>query len=504
MASLSITDLFTPADSGVDPSNPEAAPAPGTWLATLYYIATHVGLSTTAWQSGGMVKSILALTAIGLNAADQVLSTDLQGGFLQWAAGVTPDPATVPASEWTPGWLDLLADGVYDVQRVPATQAPVNMTIANASATTYPTFGPGAYHVGNANGFTYSNVNALTIAPGSVTGEAFKADLAGAASSSAPSTITQPVTALVGVTVTNPASAVGSNAQTNTSLVQACLDSLATKSPNGPADAYRYFATQAADILGALTPSVTLRNGPITDALVQTNTDSGTVLVTIANAAGLTNGVANLKITGATNASPVVLSVSSISGAGGSLLPGDWCYVSGVEGNTGANGWYQAGTVTDTTVQLVGSVGTGVYSSGGALEGGDIGAVDFVIQSRAVGNADTEQTVWANSQSTSFGVGIWVPAAQVASVAAIAQAAVVAYVASAPVEGFVTGVVTPNTIPLEGVLSATAAALALANIQVRNQVGAFVGGILTPIGDLEVNTGAKVKLTSVVVNVVGV
>lgn len=66
-------------------------------------------------------------------------------------------------------------------------------------------------------------------------------------------------------------------------------------------------------------------------------------------------------ITGATNASPIV-----ITSAGHGLNNGDIVGIAGVGGNTAANGqiWIVANVATDT-FELVGSTGNGAYTSGG-------------------------------------------------------------------------------------------------------------------------------------------
>jgi hypothetical protein len=66
-------------------------------------------------------------------------------------------------------------------------------------------------------------------------------------------------------------------------------------------------------------------------------------------------------ITGCTNASPIVCTVSSTAG----LSQGNVLYVTGVGGNTAANMIWQLGTVTGTTFALSGSTGNGAYVSGG-------------------------------------------------------------------------------------------------------------------------------------------
>lgn len=73
-------------------------------------------------------------------------------------------------------------------------------------------------------------------------------------------------------------------------------------------------------------------------------------------------------VTGASNpGNPIVLTVASTTG----ITAGDILVVGGVGGNLAANGTWQAGTVTATTVQLltrldgIASTGSGAYTSGG-------------------------------------------------------------------------------------------------------------------------------------------
>ena len=62
-------------------------------------------------------------------------------------------------------------------------------------------------------------------------------------------------------------------------------------------------------------------------------------------------------ISGATNATPIVITVAANSG----LKSGDRVAISGITGNTAANGEWTLAAVTATTFQLVGSVGNGSY-----------------------------------------------------------------------------------------------------------------------------------------------
>lgn len=69
-------------------------------------------------------------------------------------------------------------------------------------------------------------------------------------------------------------------------------------------------------------------------------------------------------VTGATNASPIVLS----TGAAHSFVVGDRVNVSGVVGNTAANGNWTVSSVGSTTVTLSSAQGNGTYVSGGLVQ----------------------------------------------------------------------------------------------------------------------------------------
>lgn len=67
------------------------------------------------------------------------------------------------------------------------------------------------------------------------------------------------------------------------------------------------------------------------------------------------------RVTGATNASPIVLTVAPMACVPN---PGDRYMVSGVRGNLGANGSWVIKAATSTSLTLVGAIGTGAYTAG--------------------------------------------------------------------------------------------------------------------------------------------
>jgi hypothetical protein len=75
-------------------------------------------------------------------------------------------------------------------------------------------------------------------------------------------------------------------------------------------------------------------------------------------------------ITGATNASPIVITANSHG-----LSNGDEVYVTGVLGNTGANGTWIVANATTNTFELQGSAGNGAYSSGTGYLNARVGSV---------------------------------------------------------------------------------------------------------------------------------
>ena len=86
-------------------------------------------------------------------------------------------------------------------------------------------------------------------------------------------------------------------------------------------------------------------------------------------------------ITGATNVSPIVVTTTSAHG----LVTGDQVQVTGVVGNTAANGTFLVTALTPTTFSEQGSTGNGAYASGGAIsQASDISGVlaDWTLKLR--------------------------------------------------------------------------------------------------------------------------
>lgn len=102
-------------------------------------------------------------------------------------------------------------------------------------------------------------------------------------------------------------------------------------------------------------------------------------------------------ITGATNATPVVLTCNSHGFSNGDLVT-----VENVGGNTGANGTYVAASVSANNITLTGSVGNGVYITGtGSVAGRGVGAGTTEIEE--LGNSYVNTVAITNGPTAQMG-----------------------------------------------------------------------------------------------------
>jgi len=365
-ASLSIQDVFTPAKQA-------------DWMQRLITNAQALGLNASAWQSGSVARTILAVVSFAFQLVDVNTSIIAQGGFLDFAAtgsisyvDANGETAVVPVTpEGGPGWLDILVDSLYNVRRIEETSAGGAEAITNTSVSTYGPFTAGTYHVTDPNNKqTYSNTASLTVPPSSVvgtsvsaaasyfgaiqittsshhglssgaivslqgvtgipplanatawrvqvldlsnfvlTGSVFsgtysgggtvyaptvatmKADVPGSVGNSldatgAPNvnTVTQPVTSLVGVSVSNVDVFLGTDTESNADLAARARLKLQSLSTGGPKGAYQFFALSSQLLATSLVPPLAVGSA-ITRVRTVTDPSSGTVYVFVANPAG--------------------------------------------------------------------------------------------------------------------------------------------------------------------------------------------------------------------------
>lgn len=256
------------------------------------------------------------------------------------------------------------------------------------------------------------------------------ADGIGLASNAAPKQVTSPVTQAVGVTISNLVSWSASNYESNAKYAARCRLSLGALSPNGPSEAYEFIALTAQQILADQDPPVSMRNGPIDKATTFVNPVTRVVTTLLASTTPassvlgdpVTPGCSALDVTGATNASPIVVSAALSHG----LQNGDGVVISGVLGNTAANGAHFITVVTGTSFQLDGTTGSGAYAGGGQVDGGALGEVDNLIQTNVVPDGETAITQSALAFPVVIVATVLVPQAFLATYQAAAPAALAA------------------------------------------------------------------------------
>lgn len=229
-------------------------------------ILTTMGIPATSWRTGGVARTILRVVAKTYAGFTTLMSNIARSGFLETAQG---------------DWLTLLARNVFNVERVEATFAVGQVTIVNTGGGLFGPYAPGelVFLWPSANK-SYANQDTITINPGAtLTGVNVQALELGSASSAAPGQISAFVTPLLGVTVTNPASVVGTDAQSDPDLRTECRNKLAAISVRGPRGAYAY-AVEAA----------TRPDGSAVDinrSSISPNSSTGVVTVYVASPSGV-------------------------------------------------------------------------------------------------------------------------------------------------------------------------------------------------------------------------
>lgn len=205
-------------------------PTAAEWRQSIYNVLSILGVNTTVWRPYSVLRALITAVAITLAGASHLVAAVAKAGFLDLATGA---------------WLTLTAYYVFGVARITATFASGDVTLTNS--------GGGTFNVGvddlivkcSSTGKTYRNTEAFSLAAGQTVDVAVQAIEAGSESSAAAGEIDDFVTPLIGVTVTNDLALVGLDEETDAQLRIRCREKPASLSPNGPADAYAYFARTA-------------------------------------------------------------------------------------------------------------------------------------------------------------------------------------------------------------------------------------------------------------------
>lgn len=198
--------------------------------ASIYNVLAIVGVNTTSWKPGAVVRTIIAACAILFAALSQLTALIARSGFLELSSG---------------NWLTLVARHVYGVERTPGTFAAGEITLTNTGGGVYTADVSDLIFSNPTTGKTYRNTGAVSLGASSTLTIPIAAVEVGAASSAAVGAITDMETPLLGVTVLNAATLTGLDEESDQALRARCLEKLGSLSPNGPWDAYAYAARNA-------------------------------------------------------------------------------------------------------------------------------------------------------------------------------------------------------------------------------------------------------------------
>lgn len=497
--------MSTTVPTGLTLAQINVPPTADEWNTAELNVANVYGLPTTSWQAGATERTIFAVVANMQAQADVGSSIAIQGGYLDFAASgtvtftnpdgttttlyVTPDPS-IPAQNPTGqlGWLDVLADSVYDVQRILVTASGGPLALLNTSVTTYGPFAPGSYHVaqpGLASKPTYSNAASLTVAPSVVVGT-----VSGTASSGGLVELT--VTAHAQVTgaivyVANVGGTIEANGAWAIVVVDAdhftLTGSVWTNAWTSGGTVYTpTLATFAADV-----------GGTASNANANAVTQAVTSLIGIAvrNPSQWlgTDTQGNLALAAACR-----LKLQSISTGGPS---GAYVYFALYAQKyapllnpplTGrpATAVTRAISYVD---KLTGTVTTVLAKSSGGLtgldfpqpgtpppdDGSDVYAVGMVGMAYAQGITTTAFWVGAGNIAVTVAITAYVPIANTAAAQAIIPIAVTTYIQALPIGGVSDPSGPQNVFPLQGLLDAVAFALLVNGIRVQDMTGTLNG-----------------------------
>lgn len=211
------------------------------------------GLLLTAWQSGDPGEQLYQASSLAVQYYTTNNSQAIRGFYLDTATDPgDPDPYN-PDNELlpkTPGYLTALGKSMFFTDRPEESYASTSITFVNSSAFPAGPFAPGALTVAHVDypDRTYRNAadpavyigpgGTLTVLAGQTVHLDFVAESPGIASNADAHKLTVLVTQYTGVTVTNPAAAIGTDRMEIETYRSLCRTQATTTAPNGAKDAY--------------------------------------------------------------------------------------------------------------------------------------------------------------------------------------------------------------------------------------------------------------------------
>lgn len=191
--------------------------------AKLYQALAAIGVNTTSWKPGAVVRTQLAASSIILAALSQHQADIAASGFLEFSSG---------------SWLTLVAYYVYGVKKLSASFASGTIKLVNSGGGVFSLGPDDLIFVNPTTGKSYRNSGSITLGAMATITVPIVATESGTASTASPGTITQLQTTLTGVACTNEVGLVGLDAEQDPALRERCYEQLGALSPFGPWDAY--------------------------------------------------------------------------------------------------------------------------------------------------------------------------------------------------------------------------------------------------------------------------
>lgn len=230
--------------------------------ATIYDVLAAVGVPTSSWKPGAVIRTIISATAVMLSGASHLQSAIGKSSFFEKAEGI---------------WADLVGENVYGTARQLATFADGDVTVTNAGAGIYSFDPDDLVLVNSTTGKSYRNVALINLGASSTVTAEFKAVESGSASNALPGEIDTLAAPLTGVTCSNAAALQALDDEEDPAYKVRGKEKLGALSPNGPWDAYSYVAKGAKRPDGTLVGVTKVRT---------THDGNGNVTTYVAGAAG--------------------------------------------------------------------------------------------------------------------------------------------------------------------------------------------------------------------------
>ncbi len=201
-------------------------------------IAAQLGMPVTAWQPISVAREIIWINSQLVHNYSVVMVATVGGGFLTYSAGA---------------WKTLCAYEIFDTERNEASSATGRIKLVNASGVPFPVT-PGSVRVLNESAQkTYTCTNGGTVpASGELATIEFIADEPGSASNLTSGDVLSLVATVPGLTPVYLEDLIGQNEETDQALDIRAREANAKASPNGPGDAYQYYAKTTRRANGSL------------------------------------------------------------------------------------------------------------------------------------------------------------------------------------------------------------------------------------------------------------